>query len=235
MTPRLSSYWLYFVTSTTYNLAVSLVNSMKVEVVARNNDLSQLLGVDTISYREALSRAFAKIKNNEIASSWTDAQVSGILHFNTSDFIEVPTYGCITDERSKVVNNREKTIQKIWSIGGSTGWYYGQFLWEIRGFLDKLVGGVGLRRGRTHVNKLQNGDAVDFWRVLYADREEGRLLLLAEMRLPGEAWLEFKMEGNILHQKATFRPKGVLGRIYWYSIYIFHEFIFQGMLNKLTE
>ena len=100
--------------------------------------------------------------------------------------------------------------------------------------MDKLVGGVGLRRGRTSKDTLQAGDALDFWRVLYANKEEGRLLLFAEMKLPGEAWLEFKIVDEELIQTATFRPLGLWGRLYWYSVLPFHGFIFKGMLKKLT-
>ena len=112
--------------------------------------------------------------------------------------------------------------------------YYGNWLWRIRGFLDKLVGGVGLRRGRTSEDSLNAGDALDFWRVLYADKNEGRLLLFAEMKLPGEAWLEFRIVDNKLVQTATFRPLGVLGRLYWYAVLPFHGFIFNGMIKNLA-
>ncbi|HAH57233.1 MAG TPA: DUF2867 domain-containing protein, partial [Bacteroidales bacterium] len=126
-------------------------------------------------------------------------------------------------------------IDKIWRIGGNTGWYYGNRLWQLRGFFDKLSGGVGLRRGRTNADSIYAGDALDFWRVLYSDRKEGRLLLFAEMKLPGEAWLEFKFNDNKLTQTATFRPLGLWGRLYWYSVLPFHGFIFRGMLRKLAE
>ena len=152
-----------------------------------------------------------------------------------SHFIQVPTYGCFIDKREMDFNNREATINKIWSIGGQTGWYFGNWLWQIRGYLDKMVGGVGLRRGRTNINTLHVGDALDFWRVLYANKEEGRLLLLAEMKLPGEAWLEFKVKDNKIIQTATFRPLGIYGRLYWYSVWPFHGLIFKNMLQKIAE
>jgi uncharacterized protein YbjT (DUF2867 family) len=235
MTPRLSSYWLYFVTSTSYRLAVNLVESMKIEVVCRNNEIDKILNIDTISYNEALEKAFKKIESNQILSSWKDANVSSGFSPIISDYIEVPSFGCFKDRRIKTVKNRELSIDKIWSIGGKTGWYYGNWLWQIRGYLDKLVGGVGLRRGRTNLNSINVGDALDFWRVLYANREEGRLLLYAEMKLPGEAWLEFNMKKDQLHQTATFRPLGVFGRLYWYAVLPFHGFIFEGMISKLAE
>ena len=124
---------------------------------------------------------------------------------------------------------------KIWKIGGETGWYYGNFLWRIRGFMDKLVGGVGLRRGRTNKDTINNGDALDFWRVLYANKTEGRLLLFAEMKLPGDAWLEFVVENKKVTQTATFRPKGLAGRLYWFAVLPFHGLIFKNMLKKIAK
>ena len=234
MTPRLSSYWLYFVTSTSYNLAVALVNSMKIEVVCRNNDLDKILDIQPVHYKKALSKAFSKIENNEIVSSWKDAYASSGINSHISDFIQVPSFGCFKDQRKMNFKNKQQCVEKIWSIGGTTGWYYGDWLWKIRGFIDKVAGGVGLRRGRTNLNAINVGDALDFWRVLYADKKEGRLLLHAEMKLPGEAWLEFKVVADQLMQTATFRPLGVIGRMYWFAVLPFHGAIFNGMLKKLT-
>jgi len=235
MTPRLSSYWLYFVTSTSYRLAVSLVNSMKVEVVCENNAINAILGIEPHGYEEALEKAFRKIENNAIISSWKDSYASSGISFDITDFIKVPTFGCFTDRRKRSIDDRESCLDKIWSIGGETGWYHATWLWKLRGYLDKAVGGVGLRRGRTNLNSINAGDAVDFWRVLYANRAEGRLLLFAEMKLPGEAWLEFKVDGNQLEQTATFRPLGIWGRLYWYAVLPFHGIIFNGMLRKITN
>lgn len=235
MTPKLSSYWLYFVTSTSYTLASALVDSMKVEVVCRDKELSKILDIQPISYYEALERAFEKIEKAEIISSWKDSYASSGVTFDISDFLKVPSFGCFKDQRRRKILDRDKTISKVWRIGGENGWYYANWMWKIRGHLDKMVGGVGLRRGRTHSDELHAGDALDFWRVLYVDREEGRLLLFAEMKLPGEAWLEFRQDGGELVQTATFRPRGVAGRLYWYSILPFHGLIFKGMLKKLTS
>lgn len=235
MTPRLSSYWLYFVTSTSFKLAMALVDSMKVEVVCRDQRINEIVNVEPLPYQEALQRTMRKIEENNIISSWKDSQVSSNFDFKISDFVKVPSHGCFTDERKARVDNPQKCLQKIWSIGGDTGWYAANWLWKLRGFLDKLMGGVGLRRGRTHPDKINTGDAIDFWRVLFADKEEGRLLLFAEMKLPGEAWLDFKLEDGILTQTATFRPWGLLGRIYWFMVLPFHELIFEGMLKKITR
>lgn len=235
MTPKLSSYWLYFVTSTSYKLAINLVDSMKVEVICKENDLAERLDIKLIPYKEAVKLAFDKIDQQDVISSWIDAQSSNVLAKGISNLIEVPSFGCFQDRREKAVRNEKDTADKIWAIGGENGWYYGNFLWTMRGFLDKLSGGIGLRRGRKSNTKLSVGDALDFWRVLYANKEEKRLLLYAEMKLPGEAWLEFKIKNNILYQTATFRPLGLWGRLYWYAVLPFHGLIFKGMLNKLTQ
>jgi uncharacterized protein YbjT (DUF2867 family) len=235
MTPKLSSYWLYFVTSTSYKLAVALVNSMKIEVICRNDEINKILEIEPMSYQMSVERAFSKIESNEVVSSWKDAFISSSFNLRLSDFIEVPTYGCFKDRKENVFVDRADCINKIWSIGGDNGWYYANWLWRIRGFLDKMVGGVGLRRGRTSATCLNVGDALDFWRVLYVDKSEGRLLLFAEMKLPGDAWLEFRIVDNKLVQTATFRPRGLMGRLYWFAMLPFHGFIFKGMIQKITK
>jgi len=235
MTPKLSSYWLYFITSTSYKLAVSLVDSMKVEVIAKDDSIIKLLNITPLSYEEAIKKAFSKIEQNEVVSSWKDSTVSGRINYRISDYIKVPQFGCFIDARKRPVENQEKCLETLWTIGGKTGWYYGNWLWKLRGFFDKLFGGVGLRRGRTNIYDINSGDTLDFWRVLYADKTEKRLLLFAEMKLPGEAWLEFKIQNNTLIQTATFRPKGLLGRLYWYLVLPFHGFIFKGLITELTK
>ena len=133
-------------------------------------------------------------------------------------------------------NDVDAAQRRIWAIGGATGWYYASWLWRLRGVIDKLAGGVGLRRGRTHPSELHAGDALDFWRVLLADHPNKRLLLYAEMKLPGEAWLELRIDrAGIVHQEATFRPRGVLGRLYWYAVLPLHALIFSGMLRRLAR
>jgi uncharacterized protein YbjT (DUF2867 family) len=236
MTPKLSSYWLYFVTSTSYKLATSLVNSMGVEVIGNKSDINKILDVEPMTYRQAVEFAFVKIKQNSIISSWKDSYISsGKLKNYVHEFINVPKHGCFKDFKKRNVNDRKRTLDKIWAIGGETGWYYGTFLWKIRGFLDQFFGGAGLRRGRRHPSELNMGDALDFWRVIYADKDKGKLLLYAEMIMPGEAWLEFKIEDNKLYQTATFRPHGLAGRLYWYAVMPFHWFVFNGMINNIIK
>lgn len=235
MTPKLSSYWLYFVTSTSYPLAKSLVDSMKVEIIGKPSNINKLLDIKPIPYKTAVENAFKVIQQNTIVSSWKDAINTPELNDALGKHINLPNFGCFRDIRHANVIDEEKTLNKIWAIGGSTGWYYGNFLWKLRGYIDLLFGGVGLRRGRTHATDIQTGDAVDFWRVIYANKQEKRLLLYAEMKTPGEAWLEFKIIKNQLYQRAIFRPKGILGRMYWYAVLPFHGFIFKGMIDNIIK
>lgn len=236
LSPKLSSYWLYFVTSTSYKLALNLVDSMRIEVITKDTRLQELLGVKPLRYTEAISLAFEKIEQNQVVSSWKDSMVSGRFREDLKPYVKVPKYGCLKDAQKIKVKDPERVLENIWSIGGAKGWYYGNFLWKIRGFIDKLFGGVGLRRGRTHPDKIYEGDALDFWRVILADKESKRLLLFAEMKVPGEAWLEFDLdEDNVLHQTATFRPKGIWGRIYWFTMLPFHYFIFGGMIRRIAN
>ena len=240
MTPRFSSYWLYFITSTSYPLAVNLVDSMKIDVVGTPNDLDERLEIEHIPYKEAVRMAFQRIEQNLVASSWKDSFISSLSRTDLDEHVEVPTYGVFTDKKKRHFPHEdlERVLLNIWSIGGTRGWYYGDWLWKIRGYMDKMVGGVGLRRGRTNPNTIFTGDALDFWRVLVADPKKKRLLLYAEMKLPGEAWLEFKIvnceNGSCeLRQTATFRPEGLFGRAYWYAVLPFHHFIFNGMIDNI--
>lgn len=240
MTPKLSSYWLYFVTSTSYNLAVNLVKSMKVDVVCRDNRIAQILPSEPIPYKEAVKMAFVKIEQNAILSSWKDAfNYTG--KFDPQEFLQVPKFGVFTDykELDFAAQDMPRVIENMFAIGGNRGWYYANWLWRIRGVLDKVVGGIGLRRGRTNPISIAPGSALDFWRVIVADKKRGRLLLFAEMKLPGEAWLEFniatKENEYVLQQTATFRPSGLAGRLYWYSVLPFHFFVFGGMIRGLVN
>jgi len=237
MTPRLSSYWLYFVTSTSYKLAVNLVNSMKIEVVASPNNLSDELNIELLDFKSAVEYSFSTIEQNLVVSSWKDAFVASNENTEILNYIQVPAHGCFKDRREVYIREfHEQVLENIWQIGGSKGWYYANYLWLIRGFIDKLFGGVGLRRGRTNQKAINTGDALDFWRVLIADKENMRLLLYAEMKLPGEAWLEFKIvDKKVLKQTATFRPRGLFGRFYWYALWPVHFFVFNGMIKQITR
>jgi uncharacterized protein YbjT (DUF2867 family) len=240
MTPKLSSYWLYFVTSTSYALAANLVDSMKINVVCRQNTLAQELNIELLSYKKSVELAFTKIEQKMVLSSWKDAYISSNSNVDINKYIQMPTHGCFKDIKWRnVEEDNEQVIENIWNIGGKRGWYYADKLWKVRGMLDKFVGGVGLRRGRTNDAEIHTGDALDFWRVLLADKKSKRLLLFAEMKIPGEAWLEFRImrrKGVLqLRQMATFRPRGLWGRLYWYAMLPFHYFIFNGMISNIVK
>jgi uncharacterized protein YbjT (DUF2867 family) len=240
LSPKLSSYWLYFVTSVSYSLAQSLVDSMKNETIMKNHDIDGVVKRHCLSYREALELAFKKIEQNSIVSSWRDALNNGYLTSDFMDQIKVPQNGTLNYKVNTPIDSKNQNVwNNIMAIGGARGWYYWDWIWRIRGSMDRLVGGVGLRRGRTNNETISNGDAIDFWRVLLVDKAAKRLLLYAEMKLPGEAWLEFKISEDKgekkLCQVATFRPNGLLGRLYWYAMFPFHLFIFKGMALQIVN
>jgi hypothetical protein len=235
LSPKISSYWLYFITSTSYALAKNLVDSMKINVVAEDNYLASQLNIKLLTYRESLKLSFDKIEQNDVLSTWYDSFGDYRYSKNVWSFLEVPNKGVFKDRKERNIVNEQHTIQKIFGIGGKNGWYYADYLWSIRGWIDKLFGGVGLKRGRKNKEMVSAGDSLDFWRVLYASRDEKRLLLFAEMKLPGEAWLDFQIKDGKLIQEATFRPVGLLGRLYWYAVLPFHGYIFNGMIKKIVN
>ena len=214
-----------------------MVNDVVVEV----GNIDDVVKIRKLTYAEALTNAFSKISQKNIVSSWKDAVSNRTMPFNFMDFIDVPRYGCMHDQRSVTfpLADLPRVRENLWQIGGQRGWYFGNWMWKIRGMLDKLIGGVGLRRGRRSPSDLKAGDALDFWRVILADEEKGRLLLFAEMKLPGEAWLDFRLKQHNEHatlvQTATFRPLGLLGRLYWYILVPFHAIIFPLMARNLIR
>lgn len=238
LSPKLSSLWLYFVTSTSYSLARTLVASMKNEVICKDTRIEKIVPIKILHYHEALQLAFDKISQKHVISSWKDSISSDTMRNNFLDNVQVPEHGVLTDKRIvSFERNKTEVVENIWRIGGEQGWYFGNWLWQMRGIIDKMVGGVGLRRGRRRETELKPGDALDFWRVLIADKENMRLLLYAEMKLPGEAWLEFKIKEadgkKTLFQTATFQPLGLWGRVYWYLVLPFHGLIFPRMAKGI--
>ncbi len=240
LSPRLSSLWLYFVTSTSIHLSRNLVDSMKFDVVGDTEKINRIFPHECMTYKMSVELAFLKISQNAVPSSWKDSIASsGAISVDPDQYSEVPRFGCFRDKQIfELQVDEEQAVENIWRIGGSEGYYYATFLWKLRGYLDKLTGGIGLRRGRRSPTDLHPGDALDFWRVLVADKKKRRLLLYAEMKLPGEAWLEFKItqrnSKKVLVQTATFRPKGLFGRLYWYSVWPFHIFVFGGMAKGIS-
>jgi len=240
LSPRFSSYWLAFITSTNWSLARNLVDSLKVDVVCQPNNLAERLGINPLTYKEAITLAFQRIAQNEVVSSWKDSFSSSKVKDRVQDHITVPAYGVINDfQKVKINSNPNQVFSNFMSIGGKRGWYHANWLWKIRGNLDALIGGVGLDRGRTHPLRVKPGDSLDFWRVLVSDKRNRRLLLYGEMKIPGEAWLEFSIkeeEGeSFLHQRVTFRPHGILGRLYWYFLIPLHIYVFSGMIRKIAR
>lgn len=213
---------------------------MKIEIIAKDDKLIKMLKIKPISYKAAVMMAFEKIDNNSIVSSWKDSLVSSSSENSLKEHLDVPVHGCFTDQREKeITTDFNRVLENIWAIGGDRGWYYANWLWHLRGFIDKLFGGVGLRRGRTNSTIINPGDTLDFWRVMVADKLNMRLLLYAEMKLPGEAWLEMnitrKNGKTYFKQTATFRPRGLWGRLYWYSVLPLHHFIFNGMAENIIS
>lgn len=245
LTPRLSSYWLYFVTTTSFPLARNLVDSLTHDTTCSESDIRGVIDIPLIPFEDAVARAFSMISQNLVPSSWIDSLSNGKMEARFLEKAEVPRHGVFTDHKAIPFDrNPEEVRRNFWRIGGARGWYSVDWAWKLRGWMDRLVGGTGLRRGRRHPEKLRPGDALDFWRVLVADKPQRRLLLFAEMKLPGEAWLEFVIEKEnggespeawVLHQTATFRPRGIFGRLYWYAVLPFHFFVFGTMAREIVE
>jgi uncharacterized protein YbjT (DUF2867 family) len=240
LSPRLSSGWLCLLTSTSFPLARSLVDSLTHETVCHDQKIRAIIPLELLIYRQAVERALARIAQNHVPSSWIGSLAAGTLSPRLFDAIKVPEHGVMTDSQVvPLTAPRDEVVARIWGIGGSAGWPSMNWAWGLRGMADKLAGGIGIRRGRRHPEELHAGDALDFWRVLLADRGRGRLMLYAEMKLPGEAWLEFAIEdsedgGQTLRQTATFRPQGLLGRLYWFAVLPFHWMLFPRMARKLA-
>ena len=241
LTPKLSSYWLCFVTSASYSLARALVESLKNNAICKEHTIAQIFPKKLLTFEEAVQRAFSLIQEDKVPSSWKDAMGDTNLNPDLSIYLSVPQHGVLSNHQEIVFKTSVDKVQKtVWSLGGDVGWLYMNWAWTLRGLIDKACGGVGKRRGRAHPTRLKPGDALDFWRVVVADEKNRRLLLYAEMKVPGEAWLEFTLipkgnQGGTLKQVATFRPKGLWGRLYWYSLVPIHLFIFRGMANAICN
>ena len=244
LTPKLSSYWLCFVTSVRFSLASYLVETMKSNTYCRNHMIHQVLPHTCLSYEKAIESAFTSIAQNEVLSTWMDSWDITSDSPDIQKYIQVPHEGVLFDRQVvPIENGASATLERVWSLGGNNGWYAYEWAWNLRGLIDKLFGGVGMNRGRRHPSELVVGDSIDFWRVLKADKINRHLILFAEMKVPGEAWLEFKIEevGNNdkkkyqLVQTATFRPRGVIGRLYWYSLWPIHLFIFRNMAKAIAN
>jgi uncharacterized protein YbjT (DUF2867 family) len=236
LSPRLSSLWLGLVTPVYARIGRELVHSLRNETIVRDRSADALFSVRPLGYRESLKRALANEDREFAETRWSDAFSS----LGTTRQRGGAKFGRrIVDSRSMHVQfPPDIAFRPIERLGGKTGWYYGNWLWRIRGLLDLLFGGAGMRRGRRDPDRLLAGDTLDFWRV--EEIQTGRLLrLAAEMRLPGRAWLQFEVEpdgsGSVVRQTAIFDPVGVLGQLYWYLLYPMHQFVFAGMLRGIVK
>lgn len=237
LTPRLSSLWVHLVTPVPSSIARPLVEGMRSDVVVRDDAALRLFpDVAPVNYSTAVRLALAKLEAGEVETSWTDALTAS--QGTVAPVVLTIHEGMILEQRQIAVDaDPDAVFASFTRLGGAAGWPAWNWAWRLRGFLDRLVGGVGMRRGRRDAEELRVGDALDFWRVEAV--EPGRLLRLrAEMRLPGRAWLQFKVMpgggGSSLTQTAFFAPKGLAGLLYWYALYPIHAAIFSGLVRAIA-
>lgn len=243
LTPWLASQWVNLVTPIPRSLAVPIIESLLHDAVMKNHDIDGVIpppAEGLIGYQQAVRLALARMRDGEVETTWRNAHVHGAPADPLPSDPEWAGHTVYTDSRSVATSARADTLWKVVeSIGGANGWYSLPVAWAARGWLDKLVGGVGLRRGRRDPDKLQVGEALDFWRVERIER--GRFLRLrAEMKVPGRAWLEFSIENapentRILHQRAIFFPHGLGGRLYWLAVMPFHGVVFATMATSMER
>lgn len=229
----LSSYWLNLFTPVPFTVAKALIEGLKSEVLIQNQNAKKYFPkIEPLSFIIAVKKAVKEIETNQVISRWTDTSGKIWDKNHTKEIADAIFF----DRKEKDITNlsKENIYKAFTSIGGENGWFTYDFLWGIRGFIDKMIGGVGLKRGRRDQSKLRIGESLDFWKVVDV-KENERLLLYAQMKVPGNAWLEFKIEDNKLIQSAYFYPKGVLGRLYWYSLIPIHYLVFNNMINSIIK
>ena len=239
LTPRLSSYWVHLVTPIPAVIAQPLIKGLGSEVIVRDDSaLKMFPAIVPMDYETSVSLALDKIETHGVETSWSDALVSS--QGDHTPLTLVSTQGMIIENRQLVVSKPADAVYKSFaSLGGARGWLSWDWAWQLRGIFDRLIGGVGMRRGRRHPIDLRVGDAVDFWRVERV--VPGRLIRLrAEMLVPGLAWLEFEARPEadgktLLLQTAIYEPKGLIGFLYWYALYPMHGFIFSGLIRKVAQ
>lgn len=239
LTPRLSSYWVHLTTPIPAQISRPLIDGLQNETIVRD-DLAEKIfpKIKPIDYKTAVQLALNGLEASQIETSWSDALVSSQGDRPTVELSN--SEGMIIERRIHLSNASPKSIFNAFSsLGGERGWLYMNWLWQLRGLLDRLVGGVGLRRGRRHPADLRIGDALDFWRVEAVDFPR-MLRLRAEMKLPGQAWLQFEVEpvkqyGSLLVQTAYFAPKGLSGFLYWYLLYPIHSLVFSGIISAIAR
>lgn len=237
LTPRLSSYWVDFVTPIPKAYARTLVEGMRSEVVVKDDRAKRLFGVEGTPYREAVRLALELVEHGEVETDWAGSfpasRRDGTVSLEQRE-------GRVFERRNMQVNADPARVYKVFTgLGGKRGWYHSTYLWRIRGALDRLIGGVGMRRGRRHPDELRAGDALDFWRVESVEPDRS-LRLRAEMIVPGRAWLVFDVipDGpgrSRLMQTAVFEPRGLFGILYWYALYPVHQIVFSGLIQSIAR
>jgi hypothetical protein len=233
LTPRLSSYWIHLITPLSYRIARPLAEGLKNPVVCRENRITKLIPQELLTVREAIRAALHKMTENEVQTNWSmagpipgdpDWAGGAVFHDERQITIEAPTWA---------------VFRAVCRVGGGHGWYAADWLWRIRGWIDVLIGGPGLRRGRRDREMVGYGEALDFWRVTGFEQDR-RLALHAEMKLPGEAVMEFRIQAQSQHQctlqqRALFRPRGLPGLLYWYAVAPLHHIVFRGMTSGIRQ
>jgi len=242
--PRLSAYWVHMVTPIHWRLVLPLIEGLRAKLIVRNETAKKLFPqIEPIDFRTAVHLALNRIHRDNVETSWADALVTVAGDIKPYKFTVED--GMYIETRQMLLDLKPETVHRSYmGIGGERGWLYMDWSWAMRGWMDKVVGGVGLRRGRRHPDDLHTGESLDFWRV--EEVQPNQLLRLrAEMKLPGKAWLEFKSEpppeGDKQDEKtlftvtAYFAPHGLFGFLYWYAMWLPHRFIFDGLTRRLAS
>jgi uncharacterized protein YbjT (DUF2867 family) len=237
----LSSYWIHLITPVSAAIARPLAQGLKNEVIVEDNRIQALIPQEMLSVQESIKLALQRTQEGTILSHWTDA---GYIPEPEQAYPGDPNWsgGSVFIDKRRITLTAEKAAlwKQVVKIGGATGWYYGNWLWALRGIMDIIFGGIGLRKGRRHADDLHVGDALDCWRVVRL-KKESLLTLIAEMKVPGKAVLSFEITETLqpgqceLTQTAVFRPKGLLGLAYWYAVTPLHAFVFDGMLKGIVK
>ncbi len=239
LTPRLSSYWVHLVTPIPAAIARPLIEGLRNEVVVRDPRAQALFpAIVPMGYDKAVSAALGHLDAGLVETAWTDALASS--QGDVPPVVLATHDGMVIEHRQRMVAAPATDVYRAFSqLGGDNGWLYMTWAWRVRGLLDRLVGGVGMRRGRRHPRDVRVGDALDFWRV-EAVTPGALLRLRAEMKVPGRAWLQFKAQPQedgrtLLSQTAFFAPRGLWGLVYWYALYPIHQLIFSGMARRVAD
>ena len=240
--PRLSSYWVHMVTPIHWRVALPLIEGLRARLVVRDDAARRLFPrIQPIDFQTAVHLALGRIQRDNVETSWADALVTAMG--DIKPYVFKVEEGMFIERRQVYLDLEPGVVFRAYmGIGGARGWLYWDWSWALRGWMDKAIGGVGLRRGRRHPDELRAGEALDFWRVEAVEQNQ-LLRLRAEMKAPGKAWLEFQSvpspderEGKTLFTAtAYFAPRGFWGFIYWYAMWPFHKFIFAGLARGIAS